>query len=336
MGRDIRKVLLIGPMPPPPGGVSVHLSRLLQLSENAQGLRLSVLDLRKRRWFGKSKQSGNWFRLLYELFTADIIHIHISKPLKSWLGKISKVLGKKLVYTQHNLRDLENKATLQIMKDADRIIFVQEPSPFPGNFRDKISVIPAYLPSIENPPVPEWFKAELQAYPNIILSLSFHEPGRPTLHEGKDLYGFDQILEVLPRIHEKINLKGWMLLLIDPNGTMTSFYSPKMDRVQKQTGIRMIFINEPFDILPVLASCKMLLRTTWSDGDALSLREALAAGIPAIASDCVPRPQGTIVYKTGDLSELEEKITAVIQNPYRITFRQPDFSQSIFQLYSSL
>lgn len=336
MSKGRKKILLIGPMPVPPGGVSTHLSRLLLLSKDVQDLQISVLDIRKRRWYGIHNESGNWFKILFELLTAHIIHVHISKPIKASVGRIVKILGKKLFYTQHNLRDLNNPSTLRIMRDADKIIFVQNPPELPPEFQKKSIVIPAYLPSLQEHPVPEWFSKEMQDHPNVLLSLAFHEPDRPTLFEGKDLYGFDQILETIFSIHQKKSLQDWMIMLIDPNGTMASIYEKKMADIEKQTGIRMIFHGKPFDVLSVLPHCKIFLRSTWSDGDALSLREALASGIPAVASDCVDRPAGTIVYKTGHAVDLMEKVLAVMENPYRITFRQPDFSVNLFDLYRSV
>ena len=336
MSKGRKKILLIGPMPVPPGGVSTHLSRLLLLSKDVKDLQISVLDIRKRRWYGMHGESGNWFRIFFEFLTAHCIHIHISKPVKATLGRIVKILGKKLFYTQHNLRDLKKQSTLRIMRYADKIIFVQQAPELPEFIQKKAIVIPAYLPSLQEHPVPEWFEKEIQNHPNVLLSLAFHEPDRPTLFEGKDLYGFDQIIETIISIHQKKSLRDWMIMLIDPNGTMASIYAKKMADIEEQTGIRMIFFGKPFDVLSVMPHCKMYLRSTWSDGDALSLREALASGIPAVASDCVERPAGTIVYKTGDAEDMKEKVLAVMENPYRITFQQPDFSLNLFDLYRSV
>ena len=336
MSKGRKKILLIGPMPVPPGGVSTHLSRLLLLSKDVQDLQISVLDIRKRRWYGVNGESGNWFKILFEFLTARIIHVHISKPVKASLGRIVKIFGKKLFYTQHNLRDLNKQSTIRIMRDADKIIFVQNPPELPLAFQKKSIVIPAYLPSLQEHPVPEWFNKEMQVHPNVLLSLAFHEPYRPTLFEGKYVSGYYQIIEKIVSIHQKKSLRDWMIMLIDPNGTMASIYEKKMADIERQTGIRMVFFGKPFDVLSVLPHCKMYLRSTWSDGDALSLREALASGIPAVASDCVDRPAGTIVYKTGNAVDLMEKVLAVMENPYRITFRQPDFSVNLFDLYRSV
>ncbi len=47
-----------------------------------------------------------------------------------------------------------------------------------------------------------------------------------------------------------------------------------------------------------------MLRTTWYDGDAISVREALHFGVPVIASDNGMRPEGTHLIPARDLEAL--------------------------------
>ena len=47
-----------------------------------------------------------------------------------------------------------------------------------------------------------------------------------------------------------------------------------------------------------------MLRTTWYDGDALSVREALHFGLPVIATDNGMRPAGVRLIPPRDLKEL--------------------------------
>lgn len=336
MSKIRKKVLLIGPMPPPPGGVSTHLMRLLQHADSISDLSLSVLDLRKRQWFGTNTNSKNWLRIISEFLSADIVHIHTSKPIKVRLGRIVKIFGKKLVYTQHNLREIDDAATQEMFSIAHHIFLVQEPLHINEKYRAKMSILPAYLPAIKKTEVPEWFQNEFQKFPNVMLSLAYHESGKSTEFNGKDLYGFDQIMEAVEGISSLRKLNAWMLILIDPNGTLEQHYSERSKQVESQTGVKIVYVSSAVDVVSLLPFCKIFIRATWSDGDALSIREALSTGIPAIASDCVPRPQGVILYKTGNVKDLEEKLLAVIQYPYRITFQQPDFSHALFAVYCNL
>ena len=64
-------------------------------------------------------------------------------------------------------------------------------------------------------------------------------------------------------------------------------------------------------------SADLMLRTTWYDGDAISVREALHFGVPVIASDNGMRPKGTHLIPARDLEALvavAEKILIVLRH----------------------
>ena len=64
--------------------------------------------------------------------------------------------------------------------------------------------------------------------------------------------------------------------------------------------------------LAVIARSDIFVRPTFSDGDAISVREAIELGTPVVASDVVSRPAGTVCFKTGDASDLVSKIESVL------------------------
>jgi glycosyltransferase involved in cell wall biosynthesis len=64
--------------------------------------------------------------------------------------------------------------------------------------------------------------------------------------------------------------------------------------------------------LAVIARSDIFVRPTYSDADAVSVREALALGTPVVASDVVRRPEGTLCFKTGDAGDLAAKIESLV------------------------
>ena len=56
----------------------------------------------------------------------------------------------------------------------------------------------------------------------------------------------------------------------------------------------------------------IVLRPTNTDGDALTVREALFLGKKVLASDIVERPEGTILFKTRDIDDLEKRLSSII------------------------
>jgi glycosyltransferase involved in cell wall biosynthesis len=57
----------------------------------------------------------------------------------------------------------------------------------------------------------------------------------------------------------------------------------------------------------------VFVRPSRADGDAVSIREALQAGVPVVASDVVERPDGAVLFRTGDRAALTSALRAVIE-----------------------
>jgi glycosyltransferase involved in cell wall biosynthesis len=60
--------------------------------------------------------------------------------------------------------------------------------------------------------------------------------------------------------------------------------------------------------LAVVAAADLFVRPTLADGDALSVREALALGRPVVASAVGARPPGTLTFTAGDAAACAEQI----------------------------
>lgn len=68
--------------------------------------------------------------------------------------------------------------------------------------------------------------------------------------------------------------------------------------------------------LTLLAKARLFLRTTRYDGDAISVREALHYGVPAVVSDNGMRPAGTILFPPGDVAACAAAVLSVLESPY--------------------
>ena len=66
--------------------------------------------------------------------------------------------------------------------------------------------------------------------------------------------------------------------------------------------------------LPAPAS-RLFVRPTRTDGDANSIREALYLGVPSIASDAAPRPDGVRTFRSGDLDDFEREVRRALDQP---------------------
>ena len=82
----------------------------------------------------------------------------------------------------------------------------------------------------------------------------------------------------------------------------------------------------------------IVLRPTCTDGDALTIREALYLNKPVVASDVVTRPEGAITFKNRDMFDLCAKVTNLLNNgmlPYNMiesTYSYRDFYKKLYCL----
>jgi glycosyltransferase involved in cell wall biosynthesis len=65
--------------------------------------------------------------------------------------------------------------------------------------------------------------------------------------------------------------------------------------------------------LALMSRSSVFVRPTFRDGDSISVREALALGLPVVASDIGTRPAGTIVFEPGNVGELVEELIKVLR-----------------------
>ena len=72
------------------------------------------------------------------------------------------------------------------------------------------------------------------------------------------------------------------------------------------------FLTGQKELWPIFKKASLMIRPTNTDGDALSIREALYFKCPAIASDICDRPEGTILFKNRNLDDLCDKVKDVL------------------------
>jgi len=89
----------------------------------------------------------------------------------------------------------------------------------------------------------------------------------------------------------------------------------------------------------ILNISDIFIRSTTYDGDSVSIREALYLGKQVIASDSVSRPEGCLLFKTGNEKDLLNKIKKTLKN-IKENRRKPyvsiDFADEIINIYTML
>jgi glycogen(starch) synthase len=75
------------------------------------------------------------------------------------------------------------------------------------------------------------------------------------------------------------------------------------------------------ECLHIMSRSSAFVRPTFTDGDSISVREALALGVPVIASDAANRPEGTVLFETGNSSDLIKKMEWVLEKALKDSAR---------------
>lgn len=323
------KLIIVGRLPPPLGGVTVHLNRLAYYL-NARNFPFHFFDLSGQSNPGRGIVGcGNLFILIWNLLTRPykICHCHASNH---WLFLlvdfiVARILRRKTIYTLHGegvLLQCESgpdflKSLLQgAFRRATRIIAInsrfEERALLFAAGRENVLNMPAYLPPTPEEVssvslLPDEFEQFFKEH-----GLCFASQGTfGNKYIGDDLYRFDLLGNVLSRLR-----------ILNPEVGLCSLVSQSLDAaarekvfsLRRELGLdqHWLILENFGSAIPIYKRCIAFVRPTMSDGDSLSVRECIDFGIPVVASDAVPRPDGCILFHSGDIDSLETELNALL------------------------
>lgn len=309
-----RRLLLIGPITPPKGGVSVHIHRLSSLL--GADFAVSYLDESRQIKPGipNIRRMSPW-RYLACIGSADVVHVHsFSGGLKFVHVLCARMLLRRVVLTVHSvmqgglasrlmfkLSTLFSHTVVAVSLEAGQL--VSGPS----------KIIPAFIPPsadelIVGADVAEWIAAKKDEGRFVFASNAY----RLERHQGVDLYGLDLIIDAFS-ISPISRLCACIFIVGSPEFDPERLESLKKVIAQRQIVHCFNLLDRPENFPGVVALCDGTIRATNTDGDALSVRESIQLGKVTIASDAAARPEGTRLFKSRDEQSLVDAILAAIQ-----------------------
>jgi glycosyltransferase involved in cell wall biosynthesis len=320
------KVFLIGPVPPPVGGISNHIARLSQRILASDDIECFVFDAGRFRFFNGSLEKSNVLKAMVYFLTCDIIHIHLSNPWKVHIARLARAFGKKVIYTRHNIRNANSKGDRKLHALSDLAIHVSKTGI--DLVDEKTFIIPAYISTGIAVQLNSNLLAQIKNYKTVIAAISTHPLKRPALMEGKDIYGFD----ILLNSYENLNTDIKVLVLLDPGGAMEPTYRSNVAALNR-IGKDVIYLTENIDFCSLTEFMSIYVRPTRTDGDSIAIREAREAGVKVVASDCVERPKGVRLFKSEDIDSLTIALKDAIEGPKDTPEKYNDFSNQVIDLY---
>ncbi|MFH2084655.1 MAG: glycosyltransferase [Candidatus Omnitrophota bacterium] len=331
--ENMRKMnlIIVGALPPPRGGVTTHAERLIPYLEEA-GIGYVVWDYSRQTKAGKHvvslcRQPLEVLRSLFRLKGVKVSHCLISSVsfvrmlfcffLKiagirvtiTFVGSPKEMIGKSSL-KQFYILTLARLARHVIAVNRDfRKILVEQGIP-----ENKISIIPAFIPSRDNDfitrPIPRDIVEFCQGGKPLILGYGYG----PLFHANEDLYGLDLIVGLAKKL--KADFTRARFVVVIPEITNEKYFEQLKNDI-RQSNIDSSFrfaIGNHLAFVPFLQYADLFIRTTNTDGDALTLREALYYGVPSVASDVCYRPESTILFRSRDITDLYRVVRQTLNN----------------------
>jgi glycosyltransferase involved in cell wall biosynthesis len=351
-------VLILGPVPPPRGGIAVHVSRVLPQLREA-GLEVGVLNhfssTQADFVLGALNRNPINYFCMPRRIRASVVHYHHSH----WAMLLAVALGRprtgaRYVLTLHgnDVPDLLDsrvpmlrQATRWAISRFDAIIVVNP------DIRtaiqdyvdpDRIEVLPAFLEAPSDESLYDASVEEFLASGRTLLLSAFRVQFLP---DGRDLYGLDLAVDAFEALAaERPDLRLALFIAERPSAMKATRYLRALMGRLEQAGLldRALVV---FD-LPLTTAFRhevILVRPTRAEGDALSVREALHASVPVVASDVVDRPVGTSTFASNDAADLRRVLAEVLDNGSETTKRPvgtlsdtesgAEFVTSLLQIY---
>jgi glycogen synthase len=169
-----------------------------------------------------------------------------------------------------------------------------------GISEERIDIIPAFLPiKAPNVVIPADIENWLQRHSPVATSTMFFRPE----------YGFEVLVQAMERLRKTHPDIGCLVM-----GTGE-------DREQAAALVAQHGLNDaiylPGDLdhelcLALMARSALFIRPTFRDGDSISVREAVALGIPTVASNVGTRPDGVLLFEAGDVDGLVRNVERAI------------------------
>lgn len=311
-----KKLLIIGPLPENHGigGVTIHVQRLLDFLDKS-GFAYKFMD------YGKTPIKG----LLGAIRKVSIVHFHISNPFFLFFLVITaRMMGKNVIMTLHGNYGRFSTVKNFIVRVAVKIVTVpiiinQRSYDICKKFNERAVLIPAFIP----PQITEELQSEIEAMLN-----KYRGEGRKIVStnaynitydkKGLEIYGIDFLVRFFS------GKKGYVLIVSDPSGNYKKKYPQSIDGVE--------FVNYPHPYFELLKHVDCFVRNTSTDGDALSVKEALYLKIPTLCTDVVDRPEGVCLFKYSD----EDSFRHCLQNVKAPNYTIENGAERVLRLYEEI
>ncbi len=315
-------VRLLGPFPPPFGGVALHCVRLLESLQahdaEATGHSLGGIPDGVR---GVTKIGLGFF------LSRTLVHYHTDEGNHRWMrlfSRIWRLTRTPYVVTVHSFRDRIEFQDPRVLRqlatafaNAKAVIAISSEvadalETTLGSRHKRTRVIPSNLPLSSwelTSPLPPDIADAWQRAPVRILA----NAGRIVAYNGRDLYGLDVLVSAFRSIQDENSALCIAIGDVVDTALWQNIYAMTLNDAR----ITIVgSLNGP--LAPFVHHAHIVVRPTRTEGGpSLTLSEALELGRWAIGSDAVQRPDGTVLFRNEDPVDLSRALLQCIADARR-------------------
>ncbi len=358
-GDEVRKknnfkVAIIGPYPPPYGGVSIHVQRMHYILQerNVDHTVYTKIDPERPDLVDISRKENWWLKYF---FTAkeNIIHFHNFDWREGVLSILMGFRGKKVILTIHGEKFndeinqsiwFKRKIFIWSLKNVDTVIAVNPKIKdliiSLGARPERVECIPAFITPIARDEDIAGIPQQAWAFINSHKPIVSANASKIVFYNNEDLYGIDMCIDLCANLKNNYPQIGFVFCLPEVGDYE---YLEQMKQKIKEKGIENNFLlqTKPCQMYPIIMKSDIFVRPTNTDGDAVSLREALCFKIPSIASDVVSRPEGVVIFRSRDTNDFTSKVKDVLDNhsQYKkklINIKCDNNAEKVIKIYQKL
>ena len=287
-----KPLCIIGTLPDTAGigGVTRHVERLLQALDN-RGVSYRFVDYKKES-----------IRYILRIITCSkVIHLHCSNKKFQFLCIFWAFLcHKKSIFTIHS--DFKNNKfinklflRLSVFFASCPIAINQSSYEICKKINSKTVLVSVFLPPIFQDKLDIQTEHLLKQMDKNKIWVSTNAFNISYDNNGNEVYGIEFLIEFFSK-----NSQRYILLISDPSGNYQKRYPGTYENIY--------FVNYPHSYFELLKHMDVFVRNTSTDGDSISVREALYLGLKALCTDVVDRPNGVILFKYNDEQSLKRAL----------------------------
>lgn len=318
------RLIIIGPYPPPLGGVSVHIQRLVKHLDE-KGIDYKLVNLSTITKYGKYLL---YFSFLF-YFKRSLFYLNTTNRYLI-LSLLIQPIRHKIIFYDHNFRFAENlsdkwlKIFKKFLHKVNEYWLVNE-NQFP--YYESLQVKLPEKSFVVNPFIPPLLSEEkeiLASYePGLFEFLKSRSPiiianaYRLVFYRETETYGFDLLIELISKLKETHKKIGLVFALADE--TYNKDYQEKLKQRMKLLQIEenIYIMGGQRTLWPLFRQADLFIRPTCTDGDPLSIREAHFFKVKTLASDVAKRPDFTTCFISRDLDDLQNKSLALLSQNHK-------------------